>query len=76
MIVSLYHDVGKVGRPGQPLYINNPYFPSSPYSTPYAVDPALLYMDVPTYSLYLVNSNIRNRTTHPVLKDPRQVCFS
>ncbi|MFC1654168.1 phosphohydrolase [Myxococcota bacterium] len=58
VIVSLYHDVGKVGRPGQPLYISNPYFPSNPYSTPYVVDPALLYLDVPTNSLFLLSSNI------------------
>jgi len=57
-IVALLHDLGKVGMPGQPLYLKNKptenqrragYGPSYPYS----YNNGLTYLSVPLRSLYL-----------------------
>jgi len=59
VIVGLYHDVGKVGMPGKPLYL-----PLSPASDAwqrgrrYTVNRELVYMDLATRSLYLVSRYI------------------
>jgi len=59
VIVALLHDLGKVGMPGQPLYLKNQpterqrragYGPTYPYS----YNNSLTYLSVPVRSLYLV----------------------
>jgi hypothetical protein len=58
VIVALLHDLGKVGMPGEPLYLKNEpterqrragYGPSYPYS----YNNELTYLSVPVRSLYL-----------------------
>ncbi|MBO8126964.1 MAG: HD domain-containing protein [Firmicutes bacterium] len=54
VIVGLYHDVGKVGLPGQPYYIPNPNdWQRQKRGIPYAVNPAVVHMDIATRSLFL-----------------------
>ena len=58
VIVSLLHDLGKAGMPGNPQYlVNEPterqkQF-SYPASTPYSFNTDLIYLSVPVRSIYL-----------------------
>jgi hypothetical protein len=58
VIVALLHDVGKVGMPGNPQYIENQPTEKQkrygyPASTPYRFNTDLTYLSVPVRSLYL-----------------------
>lgn len=58
VIVALLHDVGKVGMPGNPQYIENEPTEKQkqygyPASTPYRFNNELTYLSVPVRSLYL-----------------------
>ena len=57
VIVGLFHDLGKVGYPGKPLYIPNPDEQSRP-QRPYVRNPELVSMSIPARSLYLISSFI------------------
>lgn len=47
VIVALLHDLGKIGMPGQPLYLEGGRYP-------YSFNRDLVYLSVPVRSLYLV----------------------
>jgi len=55
VIVGLFHDVGKVGLPGKPLYLPNTEIRSSHGERKYIVNPKLVYMGLGVRSLLLVN---------------------
>lgn len=59
VIAGLYHDVGKVGLPGQPYYLPWPkdWYPSR-NGARYIVNRDLVYMDIATRSLFLVASHL------------------
>lgn len=59
VIVGLLHDLGKVGLPGMPLYIENEPTEKQkkygyPASTPYSYNSEIIHTSVPARSLYLV----------------------
>jgi len=55
VIVGLFHDVGKVGMPGKPLYIKNDNeWEVKNRNITYKVDPKVVQMSLATRSLYLV----------------------
>ncbi|HOO51015.1 MAG TPA: HD domain-containing protein [Alphaproteobacteria bacterium] len=59
VIAALYHDVGKVGMPGQPYYLPNPSeWHIKNRGIHYIVNNEIVHMDVPTRSLYLVSQHI------------------
>ncbi len=59
VIVALYHDIGKVGLPGQPYYIQNPNeWLREKKGVPYAINPDIVHLDIPTRSLYLISKYI------------------
>ncbi|NLY55092.1 MAG: HD domain-containing protein [Firmicutes bacterium] len=59
VIVALYHDVGKVGLPGQPYYIENSNeWMREKKGVQYMVNPGLVHLDIPTRSLYLISKYI------------------
>ena len=59
VIVALYHDVGKVGMPGQPYYLPNPNESDvQNRGVRYTVNHDLVHMDIATRSLFLVARHI------------------
>ncbi len=59
VIVGLFHDVGKVGMPGKPLYIKNDNeWEVRNRNIKYKTNPNLAYMSLATRSLYLVSQYI------------------
>ena len=59
LVVSLYHDLGKVGMPGQPYYLPNPSeWHVRNRGVNYVVNQELVHMDIATRSLYLVAQHI------------------
>lgn len=59
VIVALYHDVGKVGMPGQPYYLPNPSeWHVKNRGIHYTVNTDLVHMDIATRSLFLVAQHI------------------
>ena len=56
VIVGLYHDVGKVGAPGNPLYLPNPdEEQAKAKNAPYIYNRKLPHLDIPSRSLMLVS---------------------
>lgn len=63
IITGLFHDLGKIGMPGQPYYIPNPSeWHVKNRGIRYIKNPGLVHMDIATRSLFLVSQHI-------VLKD-------
>ncbi len=59
VIVGLFHDVGKVGMPGKPLYLKNEnLWEVQNRGLAYKINPELTYMNQATRSLYLVSKYI------------------
>lgn len=59
VIAGLYHDLGKVGLPGQPYYLPWPKdWRPSRHGARYVVNRDLVYMDIATRSLFLVASHL------------------
>jgi 23S rRNA maturation-related 3'-5' exoribonuclease YhaM len=59
VIVGLYHDIGKVGMPGQPYYLPNPSeWHVRNRGVNYIVNQDLVHMDIATRSLFLVAQHI------------------
>ncbi len=59
VIVGLFHDVGKVGMPGKPLYIRNDNeWEVKNRNITYKTNPKLAQMSLATRSLYLVSKYI------------------
>jgi len=59
VIVGLFHDVGKVGMPGKPLYIKNDNkWEIKNRNITYKTDPELVQMSLAARSLYLVSKYI------------------
>lgn len=59
VIVGLFHDVGKVGMPGKPLYIKNDNeWEVKNRNITYKTNPELVYMSLAARSLYLVSKHI------------------
>ena len=59
VLVALYHDLGKIGMPGQPYYVQQPLrYPRDGRDWRYGVNQDLVHMDVPTRSLFLLASHI------------------
>jgi hypothetical protein len=59
VIVALYHDVGKAGMPGAPLYLPNPNrWMAENRGVQYVINPDLVHMDIATRSLYLVGQSV------------------
>lgn len=54
VIVGLYHDVGKVGAPGNSLYLPNPDEEQA-RKAPYVYNRKLPHLDIPSRSLMLVS---------------------
>jgi len=55
VIVALYHDIGKIGMPGQPYYLPNPSeWHVQNRGARYTVNNDLVHMDIATRSLFLV----------------------
>ena len=55
VIIGLYHDVGKVGMPGNPYYIaNDKSWNSRRFNWKYTINPEIVHMDIATRSLYHV----------------------
>jgi len=60
VIVGLFHDVGKVGMPGKPLYIKNDNrWEIENRNITYKVNPEVVQMSPAARSLYLVSQYIR-----------------
>ena len=56
IIVGLFHDVGKIGMPGKPLYIKNDNeWEVRNRNITYKTNPDLAYMSLASRSLYLVS---------------------
>jgi hypothetical protein len=59
VIVGLFHDVGKVGMPGKPLYIkNNNEWEVKNRNIRYKINPEVVKMSLAARSLYLVSQYI------------------
>ncbi|MBU8870747.1 MAG: HD domain-containing protein [Gemmatimonadales bacterium] len=59
VIVGLYHDIGKIGMPGQPYYLPNPsQWHVKNRGVNYVVNQELVHMDIATRSLFLVAQHI------------------
>jgi len=58
VIVGLFHDVGKVGLPGKPLYLPNIEKMPNRGERKYIVSPDLVYMGIAVRSLLLVSKFI------------------
>lgn len=59
VIVGLYHDVGKVGSPGNPLYLPNPDAnQAKAKQASYVYNRSLPHIDIPSRSLMLVSRYI------------------
>ena len=59
VIAGLYHDIGKVGMPGQPYYLPNPSeWHVKNRGIKYTVNTDLVHMDIATRSLFLVAQHI------------------
>ena len=56
VIVGLFHDVGKVGLPGKPMYLHNPDLRHE--SKKYIVNPELIYIGLGVRSLRLISQFI------------------
>lgn len=64
VIVALLHDLGKVGMPGNPQYIENEPTEKQkkwgyPASTPYRFNEELTYLSVPIRSIFLIGDKIK-----------------
>lgn len=60
VIVGLFHDVGKIGLPGKPYYLNNPDQEQiRNRGIPYIVNRELVHVDLPSRSLFLVASYLK-----------------
>lgn len=59
VIVGLFHDVGKVGLPGKPYYLDNPDIEQGRNrGIRYIVNRELVHIDLPSRSLFLVGRYI------------------
>ena len=59
VIVALYHDIGKVGMPGQPYYLPNPSeWHVKNRGIRYTVNNDLVHMDIATRSLFLITRHV------------------
>ena len=59
IICGLYHDLGKIGMPGQPYYLVNPdQWQVRNRGIKYIVNRELVYMDIATRSLFLLAGKI------------------
>ena len=63
IITALIHDLGKVGMPGKPQYLENEPTPKQkqygfPATIPYRINDELVYLSVPVRSLYLALPHI------------------
>ena len=59
VIVGLYHDLGKVGMPGQPYYLPNPSeWHVKNRGIKYTVNEHLVHLDIATRSLFLVAQHL------------------
>ena len=54
VVTALFHDLGKVGTPGNPLYLKNQGKGDKEASVPYSVNKDMTYMSVPLRSLYMI----------------------
>lgn len=54
VVTALFHDLGKVGMPGNPLYLKNKGKGDKEASVPYSVNKDMTYMSVPLRSLYMI----------------------
>jgi len=59
VLTALFHDLGKVGMPGEPYYLPNPSrWHVENRGIAYIVNQDLVHLDVPTRSLFLVAQHI------------------
>jgi hypothetical protein len=59
VIVALYHDLGKVGMPGDPYYLPNPsQWHVRNRGINYIVNKDLVHLDVPTRSIFLLAQHV------------------
>src|SRR5204862_240263 len=59
VITALYHDVGKIGYPGKPHYlVNDNAWEVRNRGLKYRVNNAIVHMDLPTRSLFLIAPHI------------------
>lgn len=55
VIVGLYHDLGKLGAPGNPYYLPSPgERQGQGRASKYVINETVVHMDIPTRSLYLI----------------------
>ena len=54
IVTALFHDLGKTGMPGNPMYIQNIGKNGKAPSVPYTVNNDMTYMSVPLRSLYFI----------------------
>jgi 23S rRNA maturation-related 3'-5' exoribonuclease YhaM len=60
ILVGLFHDLGKVGMPGKPYYLDNAdSWQKRNRGIHYVVNKDLVHMDIATRSLYLLASHIQ-----------------
>lgn len=54
IVTALFHDLGKVGMPDNPMYIKNTGKNGKEPSVPYNVNKEMTYMSIPLRSLYFI----------------------
>ena len=54
VVTALFHDLGKVGMPDNPMYIKNVGKGGKEASVPYSFNDKMTYMSVPLRSLYFI----------------------
>ena len=54
VVTALFHDLGKVGMPDNPMYIKNVGKGGKDASVPYSFNDKMTYMSVPLRSLYFI----------------------
>lgn len=54
IVTALFHDLGKVGMPDNPMYIKNMGKNGKEPSIPYSVNNNMTYMSIPLRSLYFI----------------------
>lgn len=54
VVTALFHDLGKVGMPDNPMYVKNIGKNGKAPSIPYSVNTNMTYMSVPLRSLYFI----------------------
>lgn len=54
IVTALFHDLGKVGMPDNPMYIKNVSKKNKETSVPYSVNKEMTYMSIPLRSLYYI----------------------